>query len=107
MNTCYRYSPEDVNLYLIDFKGGNEFKFYEANKVVANQIPHIKLTGLTSDVEDGIAIIIPGNTKQDATLIAKILLDGCYVEKEFEVSVSKEQQGPDLSDAKKLIYNKY
>ena len=58
-------------------------------------------------VEDGIAIIIPGNTKQDATLIAKILLDGCYVEKEFEVSVSKEQQGPDLSDAKKLIYNKY
>lgn len=57
LNTCYRYSPEDVNLYLIDFKGGNEFKFYEANKVVANQIPHIKLTGLTSDVEDGIAIL--------------------------------------------------
>lgn len=57
MNVCYKYSPEDVNLYLIDFKGGNEFKFYEANKVVANQIPHIKLTGLTSDVEDGIAIL--------------------------------------------------
>ena len=57
LNTCYRYSPEDVNLYLIDFKGGNEFKFYEANKVPAKQIPHIKLTGLTSDVEDGIAIL--------------------------------------------------
>ena len=57
MNTCYKYSPEDVNLYLIDFKGGNEFKFYEANKVVEKQIPHIKLTGLTSDVEDGIAIL--------------------------------------------------
>lgn len=57
LNTCYRYSPEDVNLYLIDFKGGNEFKFYEANKVLAKQIPHIKLTGLTSDVEDGIAIL--------------------------------------------------
>ena len=57
LNTCYRYSPEDVNLYLIDFKGGNEFKFYEANKVVEKQIPHIKLTGLTSDVEDGIAIL--------------------------------------------------
>ena len=57
LNTCYRYSPEDVNLYLVDFKGGNEFKFYEANKDVARQIPHIKLTGLTSDVEDGIAIL--------------------------------------------------
>lgn len=57
LNTCYRYSPEDVNLYLIDFKGGNEFKFYEANKVAEKQIPHIKLTGLTSDVEDGIAIL--------------------------------------------------
>ena len=57
LNTCYRYSPEDVNLYLVDFKGGNEFKFYEANKDVSKQIPHIKLTGLTSDVEDGIAIL--------------------------------------------------
>ena len=57
LNTCYRYSPEEVNLYLVDFKGGNEFKFYEANKDVSKQIPHIKLTGLTSDVEDGIAIL--------------------------------------------------
>ena len=57
LSTCYRYSPEEVNLYLIDFKGGNEFKFYEANGIKENQIPHIKLTGLTSDVEDGIAIL--------------------------------------------------
>ncbi len=57
LNVCYKYSPEDVNLYLIDLKGGNEFKFYEADKVAEKQIPHIKLTGLTSDVEDGIAIL--------------------------------------------------
>ncbi len=57
MNVCYKYSPEDVNLYLVDFKGGVEFKYYEANKVRDKQLPHIKLTGLTSDLEDGVAIL--------------------------------------------------
>ena len=57
MNACYKYSPEELILYLVDFKGGVEFKYYEANKVVENQLPHIKLTGLTSDVEDGVAIL--------------------------------------------------
>lgn len=57
MSACYKYSPEELNLYLVDFKGGVEFKFYEANKVKAKQMPHIKLTGLTSDLEDGVAIL--------------------------------------------------
>ncbi len=57
MSACYKYSPEELNLYLIDFKGGVEFKFYEANKVKERQMPHIKLTGLTSDLEDGVAIL--------------------------------------------------
>lgn len=57
MSACYKYSPDELNLYLVDFKGGVEFKFYEANKVRANQMPHIKLTGLTSDLEDGVAIL--------------------------------------------------
>ncbi len=57
MSACYKYSPDELNLYLVDFKGGVEFKFYEANKVKAKQMPHIKLTGLTSDLEDGVAIL--------------------------------------------------
>lgn len=57
LNACYKYSPEELNLYLVDFKGGVEFKYYEANKVRERQIPHIKLTGLTSDPEDGVAIL--------------------------------------------------
>ena len=57
MDTCYKYSPEDVNFYLVDFKGGVEFKFYEAQKNKDKQIPHIKLCGLTSDLEDGVAIL--------------------------------------------------
>lgn len=57
MSACYKYSPDELNLYLVDFKGGVEFKFYEANKVRSMQMPHIKLTGLTSDLEDGVAIL--------------------------------------------------
>lgn len=57
MSACYKYSPEELNLYLVDFKGGVEFKYYEANKVKEKQMPHIKLTGLTSDLEDGVAIL--------------------------------------------------
>ena len=57
MNVCYKYSPDEVNLYLVDFKGGVEFKYYEANKVREKQLPHIKLTGLTSDLEDGVSIL--------------------------------------------------
>ena len=57
MSACYKYSPEELNLYLVDFKGGVEFKYYEANRVKEKQLPHIKLTGLTSDLEDGVAIL--------------------------------------------------
>ena len=57
MSACYKYSPEELNLYLVDFKGGVEFKFYEANRIREKQMPHIKLTGLTSDLEDGVAIL--------------------------------------------------
>ncbi|MCL2630952.1 MAG: FtsK/SpoIIIE domain-containing protein, partial [Firmicutes bacterium] len=57
LSACYKYSPNDLHIYLVDFKGGVEFKFYEANKVVQNQVPHIRLTGLTSEPEDGVAIL--------------------------------------------------
>ena len=57
LSACYKYSPEELNLYIVDFKGGVEFEYYEANKIRENQIPHIKLTGLTSDLEDGVSIL--------------------------------------------------
>lgn len=57
MSACYKYSPDELNLYLVDFKGGVEFKYYEANKDRKKQLPHIKLTGLTSDLNDGVAIL--------------------------------------------------
>ena len=57
MNACYRYSPEELNLWLVDFKGGVEFKYYEANKDKSKQLPHVKLTSLTSELEDGVAVL--------------------------------------------------
>ena len=57
LNACYKYSPEDLNLYIIDFKGGVEFKYYESKEDKSLVLPHIRLTGLTSDVEDGLAIL--------------------------------------------------
>ncbi len=54
LSACYRYGPDELNLYIVDFKGGVEFEFYEN---ISNRIPHIKLTGLTSDIEDGVSII--------------------------------------------------
>ena len=57
LSACYKYSPEELNLYIVDFKGGVEFEYYEANKIIEKQLPHIKLTGLTSDLEDGVSIL--------------------------------------------------
>ena len=57
LNSCYRYSPDELNLYLVDFKGGVGFTFYEANGKIEKQLPHIKLIGLTEDPEDGVAIL--------------------------------------------------
>ena len=57
LNACYKYSPEDLNLYIIDFKGGVEFKYYESKENSSLILPHIRLTGLTNDVEDGLAIL--------------------------------------------------
>jgi DNA segregation ATPase FtsK/SpoIIIE-like protein len=52
LSACYRYTPKELQIYLIDFKGGVEFKYYENNR-----LPHILLTGLTSEPEDGVAIL--------------------------------------------------
>lgn len=57
LSSCYKYSPEEFQIYLVDFKGGVEFKFYEGEGNIYKQLPHIKLTGLTSNPEDGVAIL--------------------------------------------------
>lgn len=52
MSSMLKYSPEQLNLYLMDFKGGTEFKIYETAR-----LPHIKLLALDAMQEFGESIL--------------------------------------------------
>ena len=52
MSAMLNYSPEQLNLYLMDFKSGTEFKIYESVK-----LPHIKLLALDAMQEFGESIL--------------------------------------------------
>lgn len=53
MSAIMNYSPDELNLYLMDFKSGTEFKVYETIKV-----PHIKLLALDALQEFGESILM-------------------------------------------------
>ncbi|MBQ7371672.1 MAG: cell division protein FtsK, partial [Blautia sp.] len=52
MSSMLHYSPDQLNLYLMDFKSGTEFKVYESVK-----LPHIKLLALDAMQEFGESIL--------------------------------------------------
>ena len=52
MSSMLHYTPEELNLYLMDFKSGTEFKIYESVK-----LPHIKLLALDAMQEFGESIL--------------------------------------------------
>ncbi|MBR5881063.1 MAG: cell division protein FtsK, partial [Clostridia bacterium] len=52
MSAMLNYSPDQLNLYLMDFKSGTEFKIYESMK-----LPHIKLLALDAMQEFGESIL--------------------------------------------------
>lgn len=52
MNSMLKYSPEQLQLYLMDFKSGTEFKIYESMK-----LPHIKLLAIDAMQEFGESIL--------------------------------------------------
>ena len=49
---CHRYSPNELNLYLLDYKQAVEFNIY-ANPY----IPHARLVATASDVNYGLAVL--------------------------------------------------
>lgn len=52
INSLWKYSPDQLEIYLIDFKGGVEFMVY-ANKY----IPHIKTIAIESEREFGLSVL--------------------------------------------------
>ncbi len=51
-NLALNYSPSEVELYLIDFKKGVEFKAYASNR-----LPHAKAVAIESEREFGISVL--------------------------------------------------
>ncbi|MCS7306351.1 MAG: FtsK/SpoIIIE domain-containing protein [Thermoguttaceae bacterium] len=50
--TALRYSPDEVELYLVDFKKGVEFKAY-----AAAQLPHARVIAIESEREFGLSVL--------------------------------------------------
>src|SRR5262249_15671006 len=51
-NLCLMYSPDEVELYLIDFKKGVEFKTY-----AAHELPHARVVAVESEREFGLSVL--------------------------------------------------
>lgn len=51
-NSIWKYSPEQLEIYLIDFKGGVEFTIYADKK-----IPHIRTIAIESEREFGLSVL--------------------------------------------------
>jgi hypothetical protein len=52
LNACWHYSPDELNLYLLDLKDGVEFNVY-----AAPALPHAKLVATAADTEYGASVI--------------------------------------------------
>jgi len=52
INSLWRYSPEELEIYLVDFKGGVEFNVY-----ADRGIPHIRTLAIESEREFGLSVL--------------------------------------------------
>lgn len=59
MSSCARYSPKELQIYLMDFKEGVEFSTY-ARTVAPNErlvLPHARLVAMEADTEYGVNVL--------------------------------------------------
>ncbi|GAB3221608.1 FtsK/SpoIIIE domain-containing protein [Glycomyces halotolerans] len=52
-----RYSPDELELYLLDFKEGVSFTEFTPSAVDESWIPHVRAVGVESDREYGVAVL--------------------------------------------------
>ena len=55
VSTCWHYSPDDVRVYLLDFKEGVEFQQYA--HPAPNSLPHAVLVATEADTEYGVTVL--------------------------------------------------
>ncbi len=67
-NLSIRYSPDQVELYLVDFKKGVEFKAYSRY-----QLPHARVVAIESEREFGLSVLqrLDGELRQRGDLFRK------------------------------------
>lgn len=56
-SAAVRYSPDELDLVLLDFKAGIEFKGFDADESGEGWLPHVSVLGLESDQEYGVAVL--------------------------------------------------
>ena len=52
LGLCMRYSPVELEVYLVDFKGGVEFKPY-----AQHELPHARVVAIDSEPEFGLSVL--------------------------------------------------
>lgn len=77
MEICFKYSPDEVELSLVDFKG-SEFNFYLPNKAqgVTKMLPHITDCLCTSDPSYSVSLF--SKFRADSDVRYKRLMDAGY-----------------------------
>lgn len=55
-NLCYNYSPDEIELFILDYKEGVSLKQY-SNIDKEDYLPHAKVLGLESDVKFGLSVL--------------------------------------------------
>jgi len=80
-----RYSPEELQLYLLDFKGGVAFKSYAAQK-----LPHASVIAIDCDREFGLSALeaLVGKMQQRMDLFRSVLAD--------DIAMYRKQTGQQL-----------
>jgi hypothetical protein len=79
-----RYSPREINLYLLDFKEGVSLQSL-ANIGQETYLPHVRVLGLESDVDFGLAV-----------------LEHLYAEYRFRMRLFKDSHTKDISEYREL-----
>ena len=76
MSSLINFSPDEINLYLMDFKSGTEFKVY-----AEHSIPHIKLLALDAMQEFGQSILdeLWAEMNRRSTLFNELIQQGMDV----------------------------
>lgn len=85
MSACWRYSPDELRIYLLDFKEGVEFSKYSKPL-----LPHAKLVATEADTEYGITVL-RHIVKEQSTRFEKFKQAACRDFKRYrEINVEEK-----------------